>query len=109
VSQALRALAAAALLLGAGPVLAKKKPLAASERIDLNRASVAELMRLPGLGRSRAEAIAAWREKHPFKSPADVVQVKGVGHAWLEKNRAHLTVSDLAPRPRAPGAPPGAP
>ncbi len=45
-------------LLSAAPALAAKKPLAGGERLDLNRASVAELMRLPGVGRKKAEAIA---------------------------------------------------
>jgi competence protein ComEA len=104
-----RALLAALLLLGAGPALAKKKPLPPGERIDLNRASVAELMRLPGVGRSRAEAIAAWRAKRPFQKPADLLQVKGVGRAWLERNQAHLAVGDAGPRPMAPGAKPANP
>jgi competence protein ComEA len=93
---------AAALVLALGaaaPALAAKKPLPAGERIDLNRASVAQLMRLPGVGRKRAEAIAAQRARAPFAKVEDVLAVKGVSAAWLEKQRAHLAVGAAAPRP----------
>jgi competence protein ComEA len=96
------ALALGAALLAPGAALAKKRALGPGERIDLNRASAAELMRLPGIGRGRAEAIVAHRQKRPFQSPGEVVQVKGIGPAWLEKNRAHLTAGEALPRPRVP-------
>ena len=62
-----RALAIAAALLAAAPALAAKKALPLGERIDLNRASVTELMRLPRLGQKRAQAIVAYRAKQPFR------------------------------------------
>jgi len=95
----LRTLGAAGLLLLATPALAKRKPLAPGERLDLSRASVAELMRLPGTGRARAEAIAQHRAREPFRSPADVTRVKGIGKGWLERNRERITVGPLAPAP----------
>ena len=101
-SRRLRALAALLLLALAAPALAKKKALAPGERIDLNRATAAQLMRLPGIGRSRAEAILAHRQRRPFQSPGEVVQVKGIGPAWLERNRDHLSAGDPAPRQRIP-------
>jgi len=105
-----RALVAALALLVAGPAAAAKKPLAASERIDLSPAPVVELMRLPGVGRSRAEAIAARRSRAPFQRVEDVLAVKGVSRGWLERERPHLTVgtASAAPRPEQPGSPPGA-
>ena len=51
----------ASVLAAAAPALAAKKALAPGERIDLNRASVSELMRLPGVGEKRAQAIVAQR------------------------------------------------
>lgn len=90
-SRRLRALAAILLLVLSAPALAKKKALAPGERIDLNRASVAELMRLPGIGRARAQAIAAHRAQKPFRSPEEVAQVKGIGKKWLERNLSHLS------------------
>jgi competence protein ComEA len=91
VSRRLRALGALLLLGLSAPALAKKNPLPPGERIDLNRASVAELMRLPGIGRARAEAIVAHRSKRPFRSPAEVTEVKGIGKRWLQGNQARIT------------------
>jgi competence protein ComEA len=99
-----RAVVAAAAVLAAGPAFAAKKPLAPGDRIDVNRAPVVELMRLPGVGRKKAEAIAALRAQAPFKALEDLLAVKGVSPKWLEKNRAHLTV--LAATAATPGAPP---
>ncbi len=87
----LAALALAALL-GATPALAAKKALPPGERIDLNRAPVTELMRLPGVGVKRAQAIVAQRSRQPFRRPEDVVAVKGLGPAWFHKVKANLTV-----------------
>jgi competence protein ComEA len=83
---------AAASLSAAAPQRAAKKGLAPGERIDLNRCSAAELMRLPGIGRKRAEAVIARRARAPYRRVEDVVAVKGISRRWLEKNRAHLTV-----------------
>ena len=100
----LRAAAAAACLLLALPALAKK-PLGPGDRIDLNRASVAELMRLPGVGQKKAQAIVNHRAKTPFQRPEDVVQVKGLGPAWFAKVRANLTASGTAAATPAAQAP----
>ncbi len=101
-SAALRALLAAALLLSAAPVLAAKKPLAPGDRIDLNRASATELMRLPGIGEKRAQAIVAARTRQPFRKPEDVLVVKGIGPAWLAKVRQSIQVGPTASGPAAP-------
>jgi competence protein ComEA len=101
-----RTLAALLLFLAATPTLAARKPLGAGERIDVNRASVVELMRLPGVGRKRAEAIAAHRARAPFRRLEDLLTVKGVSAAWLEKQRPHLAVGPASPVLPAPPARP---
>lgn len=93
----LRTLALAAALLSASPALAAKKPLATGERIDLGRASAAELMRLQGVGRKKAEAIVALRTRTPLRRVEDVLAVKGISSRWLEKQRGHLSVSAAPP------------
>lgn len=99
---ALRAWAVAALLLAAAPALAEaKRPLGPGDRIDLNRAGVTELMRLPGVGEKRAQAIVAARAKQPFRKPEDVLVVKGIGPRWLAKVRANLVVGTAAPAAQA--------
>jgi competence protein ComEA len=94
-----RSLAAATALLAAAPALAAKKALPPGERIDLNRASVSELMRLPGVGEKRAQAIVAHRAKQPFRKAEDVLAVKGLGPAWFARVKANLVAGG------APAAP----
>lgn len=99
---------AAILAVTASPALAAKKALGPAERIDLNRATVAELMRLPGVGQRKAQAIVARRQKAPFRTPDEVVQVKGCGRSWFQKVKGNLTAgapgAGSPPRAR-PGAP----
>ena len=101
-----RRLVAVALLLAAVPALAAKKGLSPPERIDLNRAPVTELMRLPGVGQRKAQAIVAHRQKAPFRKPEDVLQVKGFGPGWLQKVKGNVTVggAPAAPTAQPPGA-----
>jgi competence ComEA-like helix-hairpin-helix protein len=57
-------------------------PLADGERVDPNRASAAELDRLPGVGPSTADAIVAAREAGAvFRRPEDLEIVRGIGPA----------------------------
>ncbi len=55
--------------------------------VDLNRASVAELQTLPGIGPVTAGRIVAWREENGgFRSPDQLMEVSGIG----EKTYARL-------------------
>jgi competence protein ComEA len=105
-----RILAVALALLSAAPAFAAKKGLPPGEKVDLNRASVSELMRLPGVGERRAQAIVAHRAKQPFRRPEDVIAVKGLGAAWFAKVKANLAagagaaVATSAAAPPAPAA-----
>jgi competence protein ComEA len=103
VTALVRGAAVAAALLAAAPAAAAKKALPPGERIDLNRATVAELMRLPGVGVKKAQAIVAHRQRQPFRRPEEVVAVKGLGPAWFEKVKGNL-VAGPAPSGPAPVA-----
>ena len=70
-----RAVLLGAALLAASPALARKS-LPPGEKVDLNRAGVVELMRLPGVGQRRAQAIVAQRTRQPFRKVEDVLVVK---------------------------------
>ncbi len=60
------------------------------ERININTASVAELMRLPGIGQKLAERVIAHRTKHgAFKRPQDIIIVRGFS-ANRYRQLAHL-------------------
>ena len=61
--------------------------------VNINSASETELVALPGIGPSKAKAIAEYRQQQGgFKSIDDLQQVKGIGPATLEKLRAHVTL-----------------
>lgn len=52
---------------------------------------------LNGVGAQKAEAIVAYREAHgPFTSPDDLMQVKGVGQAIVDKNRSDILTGEPA-------------
>ena len=98
-------LALLALLTALLPGLAlAKKALAPGEQVDLNRASAAELTRLPGVGRKRADAIVAARAQKPFRRPEDVLRVKGLSRSWFERVKGHLAAG--APAQSTGPAPP---
>ena len=62
-------------------------------KININTASVAELMTLDGIGEVKAKAIVEYRtENGNFKSIDDLVLVSGIGEKTLEKNRDRITV-----------------
>ncbi len=48
---------------------------------------------LVGVGKSKAEAIVAYRKQHgPFKSPQQLADVKGIGDKLVEKNQERIVV-----------------
>lgn len=64
-------------------------------RIDVNRANVAELSVLPGIGRSRAQAIVLARVRSgPFRCLEDLGRVDGFGPGTLGALRDHVTFGE---------------
>jgi competence ComEA-like helix-hairpin-helix protein len=67
-------------------------------KINPNDAPVASLVRLPGIGPGRAEAIIAYREDHDkehgrgraFRSAQDLQKIKGIGPKTVENMSAWL-------------------
>lgn len=48
------------------------------EKLNLNKASVKELLKIKGVNQSRAKAIVTYRKKHgDFKSVSELAKVKG--------------------------------
>ncbi|WP_449427887.1 ComEA family DNA-binding protein [Rhodanobacter umsongensis] len=68
----------------------------AATPVNINKADAATIASsLDGIGLSKAQAIVAWRDAHgPFKSTDDLAQVKGIGQATLERNRAAILLTD---------------
>ena len=82
----------------------RKKPgkAALTGVLNVNRATEAELLLLPGIGRRRAELIVARRQKKPFTSVDEVGRIKGM-RALVQRLRARLTVQgDTTLRPLRP-------
>ena len=76
---------------------ALKKPtkLKPGETININTASLAELMRLPGIGQKTAAAIIEYRtQKGPFKVVTELIQIKGIGTKKLNKIRPLIRLAD---------------
>ncbi len=69
------------------------KQLPPAGSINLNTASVQELMRLPGIGETYAKRLIAYRQEHgPFDSVDDLIKIKGIGPKKLEKIRHFLAI-----------------
>lgn len=69
-------------------------PLGSGERIDVDRAGVADLQRLPGVGPALAKRIVADREdRGAFGGTAGLDRVPGIGPAMLARLAPHLSFS----------------
>lgn len=66
-----------------------------SEKVDLNSADAATLQReLAGVGEAKAKAIVTYRDSNgPFSSVDELLEVKGIGKAILERNRDKLELN----------------
>lgn len=62
--------------------------------VDINAANQEELQTLKGIGAKKAADIIAYREAHGgFKNVEELLNVKGVGKATLEKLRSDIVVA----------------
>lgn len=70
--------------------------------VDVDRATAAELERLPGIGPALARRIVEERERGgPFGSARGLERVRGIGPKLVERLRERVTFSGV---PRLPGA-----
>ncbi|MDE6712975.1 MAG: helix-hairpin-helix domain-containing protein [Lachnospiraceae bacterium] len=61
--------------------------------LNINLATAAELMSLPGIGQTRADAIITYREQHgAFACKEDIMQVTGIKDAVYEKIESYIIV-----------------
>ncbi len=62
-------------------------------KININTATVDELMTLKGIGEKKAASIVEHREKHgSFITIEDLKNVKGIGDKIFDKIKDHITV-----------------
>lgn len=80
------------LLLSAVPALAFAGP------VNVNTADAETISaELQGVGITKAIAIVEYRKANgPFKSPDDLVQVKGIGERTVELNREYILLQSTA-------------
>ncbi|MBX3248499.1 MAG: helix-hairpin-helix domain-containing protein [Myxococcales bacterium] len=74
-------------------VEAEAAPAPSGAPVDLNTATEAQLVALPGIGPSKARAIIAYREQRTFRRVEELMRVRGIGRGTFRQLRAHITVS----------------
>ena len=71
----------------------------ASQKVNINKATVAELVVLKGIGEKTAASIVEYRKTHgDFKQISALVNVKGVGDKTFAKLADQITVQDETPK-----------
>jgi competence protein ComEA len=63
-----------------------------SSLININTASLSELMTLSGIGEAKAKNIISYREKTLFKSIEDILNVEGIGESIYVNIKKNITV-----------------
>ncbi|RJP58886.1 MAG: helix-hairpin-helix domain-containing protein [Candidatus Auribacter fodinae] len=61
--------------------------------VDLNTATVDELIKIPGVGTTLAKKIIVYREEHPFKSVNELIEIKGIGERTFLQIRDYFVVT----------------
>jgi competence protein ComEA len=80
---------ALALPLAAAPASPSRAP---QRPVNLNTATVTELMQLPRIGQKTAERIIAFRKQHGgFQRPEELMNVRGIGEKSFAKLRPYLS------------------
>ena len=84
-------LAVLVLMLAATPAVAGDTSLTGI--VNINTATVDQLVLLPGIGESRANALIEIRKNRGgFKSIDELLEIKGIGEAGLAKLRPHVAL-----------------
>ena len=93
-----RGIAAASLAALLGMFLISATPVTAQEdaKIDINKATVEELLAVRGIGRAIAQRIVEFREKNgPYSSVDELLKVQGIGEKSLERIKDRLTAGKV--------------
>src|SRR5262245_23717923 len=70
------------------------KAAAPENAVDINKATAADLTKVPGIGPSLAKRIVDFRDKNgAFTKVEDLVKVQGIGEKSLQRFAPYLTIS----------------
>jgi len=79
------------------PKSSMTSPKPAPAKVNINTATIEELCTLDGIGMTLAQRIVEYRRtKGAFRSPAEIMNVRGIGRSVYEKNRLRLEVWPLS-------------
>lgn len=60
--------------------------------VNINTATIEELVSLPGIGEAKAQAIVAYREEAPFYAIEEIMEVSGIGEKIFEQIKDRISV-----------------
>lgn len=64
-----------------------------SRKVNINKATLEELLTVSGIGESKAKAIIEYRQQNgEFKKIEDIMEVSGIGEALYEKIKNNITI-----------------
>lgn len=82
----------------AGEQLAQFLEELAANPVNLNSASVNDLLQIPGFNLKLARALIDYRKENPFVEKDDILKVSGIGRATYTRMRPYITVGGASSR-----------
>ncbi len=70
----------------------------ASNPVNINSASINELLQIPGFNLKIARSLISYRKENPFVKTDDILKVSGIGRATYTRMRPYITVGGASSR-----------